>query len=92
MAAVSSVVTALAAVAGTAASVSAAKKAKMPEIVDPRIERAKAEAEAAQKTSSALAQRNKARQASSLLAKPMDSATSAVPALGATPGKQTLGA
>jgi hypothetical protein len=67
------------------------KTPKAPDLPDPRIERAKAETEAAQKTNSKLAQRNRARAASSLLAKPIDSTTSDVATLGAAPGKTTLG-
>lgn len=58
---------------------------------DPGVERAKAETEAAQVTNSKLAAKNRARQASSLLAKPLDSTTSEVSALGASPGKRSLG-
>jgi hypothetical protein len=80
------------AAAGTAAAASALKKPKAPDLPDPRVERAKAEAEAASKTNSALAMRNRARAASSLLAKPgADSTTSEVGALGASPGKTKLG-
>jgi hypothetical protein len=65
---------------------SMAPKPKMPDMPDPKIERAKAEAEAAQKANSALAVRNRARKASSLLAK-----DAAPDALGAGQGKTTLG-
>lgn len=63
-----------AAAAGTYASLQAAKKKdpKLPETVageDPAVARAKAETEAAQAANSKLAAKNKARQASSLLAK-----------------------
>lgn len=79
----------IAMLAGAAGAVySATQKPKTPDMPDPATERAKAETEAAQKTNSKLAQRNRARQASSLLAKPMDSTTSEVSALG---GKTKLG-
>lgn len=62
-----------AAAAGTYASLQAAKKKdpKLPETMteDPAVARAKAETEAAQAANSKLAAKNKARQASSLLAK-----------------------
>lgn len=85
--------TALMLAAGAAAGAtvaSAASKPKAPSLPDPSIERAKAETDAAQRTNSALAARNRSRAASSLLAKPLDSATSAVSALGAGT-KTTLG-
>jgi hypothetical protein len=55
-------------------------------LVDPSAERAAAEAKATQTANSKLAERNRSRRASSLLA--VDTATSNVPALG---GKATLG-
>lgn len=75
---------------GTVAS-ALKKNPKAPDLPDPRIERAKAETEAAQKTNSKLAMRNRSRAASSLLAKPLDSTSSDVTTLGAAPGKQTMG-
>jgi hypothetical protein len=69
-----------------AAKALAPKAPKMPDMPDPKIERAKAEAEAAQKANSALAVRNRARKASSLLAK-----DASPDALGAGQGKTTLG-
>lgn len=82
-------IAAAAAAAGGLAVSALAKKPKSPDMPDPAAERAKAETEAAQRTNSKLAMRNKARAASSLLAKPMDSTTSDVGALGG--GKTTLG-
>lgn len=73
------------AAAGTAISaLTKPKTPKAPETVDPAIERAKAETEAAQASNSKLAARNKARQASSLLAKDQDS-------IAAAGGKTLLG-
>ena len=80
-------VTALLAAGGLAASkVLAPKAPKVAPLVDPSVERAAAEAKATQAANSKLAERNRARKASSLLA--VDTATSNVPALG---GKATLG-
>ena len=62
------------------------KTAKTAPLVDPSAERAAAEAKATQTANSKLAERNRSRRASSLLA--VDTATSNVPALG---GKATLG-
>lgn len=67
------------------------KKPGAQNLPDPATERAKAETEAAQRTNSKLAMRNKARAASSLLAKPIDSTSSDVSALGGGGGKTTLG-
>jgi hypothetical protein len=91
MAALTSIAIAgLAAAGGMAVAGAMAKKPQAPAAgPDPVTERAKAETEAVQKTNSKLAQRNRARQASSLLAKPVDSASSDVTALGG--GKTTLG-
>jgi hypothetical protein len=89
MAAISTLA-AIATIAGGVAGVAGAlKKPKTPDMPDPAAERAKAETEALQKTNSKLAQRNRAREASSLLAKPLDSTTSDVGALGG--GKEKLG-
>lgn len=64
--------------------------AKLQAEADARVksERAEAEAEALNKTNSKLAQRNRSRAASSLLAQGMDTTTSEVSALG---GKTKLG-
>ena len=91
MAALSTIAMVGAGVAAAGAISQLAKKPKTPDMPDPRIERAKAETEAAQKTNSKLAMRNRSRAASSLLAKPIDSTSSDVTALGAAPGKQTMG-
>lgn len=77
---------ALAVGGGVAAKALAPKAPKMPAAVDPAVERAAAEARATQATNSKLAERNRSRRASSLLA--VDTATSNVPTLG---GKTTLG-
>lgn len=80
---------AMAALAGggaIAAKALAPKAPKMAPMVDPGVERAAAEAKASQAANSKLAERNRSRKASSLLA--VDSTTSNVPALG---GKATLG-
>jgi hypothetical protein len=69
-----------------AAKALAPKAPKAPAAVDPAVERAAAEARATQATNSKLAERNRSRKASSLLA--LDTASSNVPALG---GKTTLG-
>ena len=71
--------------AGVAAS-KLLKPPKPPAAVDPAAERAAAEARATQATNSKLAERNRARKASSLAA--IDTAGSVVPTLG---GKTTLG-
>lgn len=80
----------LTAVLGSLAAAGATKlltpKPKGAAAVDPATERAAAEAKATQAANSKLAERNRARKASSLLA--VDTATSNVPALG---GKTTLG-
>lgn len=92
MAAISSVAMAAMAVTAAAGIATALKnKPKMPDMPDPRVERAKAETEAAQKSNSKLAARNRARAASSLLAKPIETTSSDVTTLGAAPGKTTLG-
>lgn len=62
------------------------KGPKTAPLVDPGVERAAAEAKATQAANSKLAERNRSRRASSLMA--VDTATSSVPALG---GKATLG-
>lgn len=80
-----------AAAAGAVAISALTKKPKSPDMPDPAVERAKAETEAAQRTNSKLAMRNKARAASSLLAKPIDSTSSDVGALGGGAGKTSLG-
>lgn len=89
---VSALTAAALAAGGTAvASGVLSKKPSAPNLPDPAVERANAETDAAQKTNSALAAKNRSRAASSLLAKPLDSATSATAALGAPAGKTTLG-
>jgi hypothetical protein len=81
-------VTALMAAAGglAASKILAPKAPKTSPMVDPAVERAAAEAKATQAANSKLAERNRSRKASSLLA--VDTAGSNVPALG---GKTTLG-
>lgn len=94
MAAITGTTLALAAGAGLATGVvvsKLSKQPKAPQLPDPKAERAKAEAEAAQRTNSRLAARNRARAASSLLAKSSDTAGAYSNALGAAPGKTTLG-
>lgn len=79
----------MAALAGggaVAAKALAPKAPKVAPLADPSAERAAAEAKATQAANSKLAERNRARKASSLLA--VDAASSNVPALG---GKATLG-
>ncbi len=76
----------LAAGAGLAGSKLLTAKPKTAPLVDPSAERAAAEAKATQTANSKLAERNRSRRASSLLA--VDTASSNVPALG---GKATLG-
>lgn len=63
-----------------------APKTPKAAMTDPSVERAAAEAKATQSANSKLAERNRARKASSLLA--VDTTTSSVPTLG---GKTTLG-
>ena len=71
---------------GALAASALAPKPKKAAVVDPAVERAAAEAKATQATNSKLAERNRARKASSLMA--VDTSTSAVPTL---TGKTTLG-
>lgn len=73
------------AAAGAAKALTSKPKAATA-VVDPATERAAAEAKATQATNSKLAERNRARKASSLLA--VDTAGSNAPALGS---KTTLG-
>lgn len=74
--------------AGTVVSGALTKKPKTPDMPDPKVERAKAEADAALASNSKLAAKNRSRRASSLLAK-----DAAPDALGAGPqaGKDLLG-
>jgi hypothetical protein len=84
--------TAVAVGAAGAMAASALAKPKTPgekPVVDPAVERAKADTEAAAAVNSKLAAKNRSRAASSLLAKPIDTTTSEVSALGG--GKTTLG-
>jgi len=71
---------------GVLAAKALAPKAPKQTATDPAVERAAAEARATQATNSKLAERNRSRRSSSLLA--LDTASSNVPALG---GKTTLG-
>jgi len=71
---------------GAVAAKALAPKAPKVSTVDPAVERAAAEARATQATNSKLAERNRARRSSSLLA--VDTSTSNIPTLG---GKTTLG-
>jgi len=83
----------LAAGAGLGASKLLAAKPKTSPLVDPAAERAAAEASATQAANSKLAQKNRSRAVSSLLAAGgVNTAGSNVAALGAPPGtKTTLG-
>jgi hypothetical protein len=87
---ISAAMAAALAAGGTAVAASAlSKKPSAPQMPDPAVERAKADTDSAQLTNSRLAQRNRSRAASSLMAKPLDSTTSDVAAMGG--GKTLLG-
>ena len=77
--------------AGGTMAVTQLMKPKTPSMptTDPAAEKAKLETDASQAANSKLAAKNRARAASSLLAKPLDSTTADVAALGG--GKTTLG-
>lgn len=83
----------LAGAAGLGASKLLTKTPKLAPLADPAAERAAAETAATQAANSKLAQKNRARAVSSLLASGgVNTATSSVPALGAPVGtKATLG-